>query len=202
MSGSGKIAILLLAFLFLPETAFSASILIFGDSLSAGYGLPAGKSWVNLLEKRLSGRFSVVNASISGETTTGGLSRIDEALEKFSPSIVVLELGANDGLQGQPLSIVRENLEAMIRACRKRHARVLLVGMRLPPNYGRKYSGDFAQMYPEIAKARKIALVPFMMEGFAGNLDDFQPDGRHPSVSAQKMVLENIWKELGPMLGR
>ncbi len=144
--------------------------------------------------------FNVVNASISGETTTGGLARIEPALTKFSPKIVILELGANDGLRGGALDIAKNNLDAIVRACKKRHARVLLVGMRLPPNYGLKYSDAFGKIYPELAKRHDLALVPFMLEGFAGNMEDFQSDGLHPSAKAQGKVLSNIWKVLYPML--
>ena len=179
----------------------AATLLVFGDSLSAGYGLPTGKSWVDLLSKKLAGTpYQVVNASISGETSTGGLSRIAPALEKFKPSIVILELGANDGLQGEPVAMTKKNLDAIVDACERRRARVLLVGMRLPPNYGMKYASDFGAIYPELAKRRHLGWVPFMLEGFAQNLDDFQADGLHPTVAAQTKVLSNIWKGLSPML--
>lgn len=174
---------------------------MFGDSLSAGYGIPTGKSWVDLLQQKLEKtHYQVVNASISGETTSGGLSRIIPALEKFAPEIVILELGANDGLRGEPLSITESNLEAIVAACRKRKVRVLLVGMRLPPNYGRKYTEAFGRIYPEIARRNRLPFVPFMLEGFAGNPVDFQADGLHPSEKAQSKVLANIWKGLEPML--
>ena len=175
--------------------------MVFGDSLSAGYGIPSGKGWVDLLRARLGSRhFHVVNASISGETTSGGLSRIVPAIEKFDPEIVILELGANDGLRGEPLAVMQKNLDAIVIACKKRKAEVLLVGMRLPPNYGRRYSESFAKIYPEVARKNGLRLVPFMLEGFAGNLDDFQADGLHPNERAQSKVLSNIWKGLEPML--
>lgn len=197
-----KIAILFTFIALLPSLSFAATILVFGDSLSAGYGVPTGQGWVDLLKVKLEKTpFSLVNASISGETTTGGLSRIEPALKKFSPAIVILELGANDGLRGEPLEIAKRNLDAIALACKKHHARVLLVGMRLPPNYGLKYSDEFSRIYPDLAKRHDLALVPFMLEGFAGNMEDFQPDGLHPSAKAQGKVLSNIWKILEPMLG-
>ncbi|HQT25737.1 MAG TPA: arylesterase [Burkholderiales bacterium] len=186
--------------MLLPHTVLSATILVFGDSLSAGYGVPAGKTWVDLLQKKLGKKDLVVNASISGETTSGGLSRIGPALERFRPDIVVLELGANDGLRGQAVSIAEKNLESIVSACKRRRARVLLVGMRLPPNYGQKYSEAFREIYPEIAKRKRLAFVPFMLEGFAQDLEDFQSDGLHPTEKAQPKVLANIWKGLEPML--
>jgi acyl-CoA thioesterase-1 len=193
----------LLVFLFacLPQLVLASNLLVFGDSLSAGYGLPTGKSWVDMLSKRLSKtHIRVINASISGETTSGGLSRIGRALEQFRPEIVILELGANDGLQGEPVSMTKENLNAIVDACEKHDARVLLVGMRLPPNYGQRYASEFGAIYPEIAKRRRLGFVPFMLEGFAQNLDDFQADGLHPNARAQGKVLANIWKGLSPML--
>lgn len=197
----GKIAVIFILLALMPKTAISATIMVFGDSLSAGYGVPTGKSWVDLLQQKLGKtRYRVVNASISGETTSGGLARINPALEKFRPEIVILELGANDGLQGEPLYITKKNLESMVAACKRRKARILLVGMRLPPNYGRKYSDEFMAIYPDIARSRKLAFVPFMLRGFAGNLGDFQADGLHPSEEAQSKVLSNIWKGLEPML--
>ncbi len=194
-------SIFLVFALLLPHTVLSSTILVFGDSLSAGYGVPAGKNWVDLLGVKLHGtRYHVVNASISGETTSGGLSRIVPALKEFDPEIVILELGANDGLRGQPVAIARKNLESIISACKKQNARVLLVGMRLPPNYGRKYAEAFQAIYPEIARREKLAFVPFMLAGFAQDLDDFQSDGLHPTEKAQAKVLSNIWKHLQPML--
>ncbi len=193
----------LLVFLFacLPQLALASNLLVFGDSLSAGYGLPTGKSWVDMLSKRLSKtHIRVINASISGETTSGGLSRIGRALEQFRPEIVILELGANDGLQGELVSVTKKNLNAIVDACEKHDARVLLVGMRLPPNYGQRYASEFGAIYPEIAKRRRLGFVPFMLEGFAQNLDDFQADGLHPNARAQGKVLANIWKGLSPML--
>ena len=153
-----------------PSIASAATILVFGDSLSAAYGLSQHLGWAHLLEKRLRDEgydYRVANASISGETTTGGASRIEGALKAHKPQIVVLELGANDGLRGQSLDVMKRNLEEMIEASRKAKAEVLLVGMRLPPNYGPSYTEKFHRTYLDIAKARKVALVPFLFEGFA-----------------------------------
>ncbi len=191
----------MILFALIPQLAHAATILVFGDSLSAGYGLPAGKSWVDLLQRKLAKTpYRIVNASISGETTSGGLTRIEPALARFKPEIVILELGANDGLRGEPVEFTKKNLDAIVLACKKHHARVLLVGMRLPPNYGPKYAADFAAVFPKLAKHRGLGFVPFMLEGFAGNLGDFQSDGMHPSEKAQNKVLSNIWNGLAPML--
>ncbi len=185
----------------MTQPVHAAAIMVFGDSLSAGYGLPTGKSWVDLLQRKLAKTpYRVVNASISGETTSGGLARIEPALARFKPKIVILELGANDGLRGEPVELTKKNLDAIVLACKKHHARVLLVGMRLPPNYGRRYSESFAKIYPEVARKNGLRLVPFMLEGFAGNPGDFQSDGMHPSEKAQDKVLSNIWDGLAPML--
>lgn len=185
----------------MPQPAHAAAILVFGDSLSAGYGLPTGKSWVDLLQQKLAKTpYRVVNASISGETTSGGLTRIESALAKFKPEIVILELGANDGLRGEPVELTKKNLDAIVLACKNHHARVLLVGMRLPPNYGPEYAADFGAVFPKLAKRRGLGFVPFMLEGFAGNMGDFQADGMHPSEKAQGKVLANIWNGLAPML--
>lgn len=179
------------------------TLLVFGDSLSAGYGLPQGAGWVTLLEHRLKRdklAYAVVNASISGETTLGGRNRIDAALREHKPAVVVLQLGANDGLRGNPLDDTRRNLIAMVEACRKANARVLLVGMRIPPNYGPVYTRRFQALFAEVARQQNVSLVPFMLQGFAENRDLFQSDGIHPAAEAQPRVLENIYKRLQPML--
>jgi acyl-CoA thioesterase-1 len=179
-------------------------ILVFGDSLSAGYGLPQGKGWVDLLRQRLqqSGSpYQVVNASISGETTLGGRNRLAGVLAAHRPQVVILELGGNDALRGQSLNQVRENLVRMVRAAQAAKARVLLLGMRIPPNYGPDYTKKFQQTYAEVARQTKSELVPFVMEGFAEQREMFQADGVHPSVQAQGQMLENVWAKLGRMLG-
>jgi acyl-CoA thioesterase-1 len=182
-----------------------ATILVFGDSLSAGYGLPQAQGWTSLLEKRLRDEgygHRVANASISGETTSGGAGRIEGALKAHRPDIVVIELGANDGLSGQSLDTMRRNLGGMIDASRRAKAEVLLIGMRLPPNYGTAYTEKFQQTYVELARAKKTAFVPFLLEGFADDGRFFQPDRVHPTIEAQAIMLETVWKGLKPMLKR
>ncbi len=181
------------------------AIMVFGDSLSAGYGLPQGKGWVDLLRQRLereSYAYRLVNASISGETTLGGRNRLTEALAQHRPRIVILELGANDGLRGQALDAMRENLIAMARACRAAKAKVLLVGMRIPPNYGPDYTEKFHASFVAVANKMQAPLVPFLFEGFAARRDLFQSDGIHPDVDAQRLMLDNVWEKLRPMLTR
>ena len=198
-----KVVLFLAALLFAPGALAERVILIFGDSLSAGYGIAAGRSWVNLLEERIAGAklpYRVVNASISGETTLGGRNRIEKALDEHQPAIVVVELGANDGLRGHPLSTIRDNLSAIIQSCLRRHARVLLVGMQLPPNYGMTYTEKFRALYADLASSHGVSLVPFLLQGFADDPDLFQPDGIHPSLEAQPRVLANVWPKLQPML--
>jgi acyl-CoA thioesterase-1 len=178
-------------------------ILVFGDSLSASYGIPADSGWVPLLEQRVHQKnpgYRVVNASISGETTSGGRYRIEKALADHRPAVVILELGTNDGLRGLPLDAAATNLNAIITACRNHKARVLLVGMRLPPNYGSTYAAKFQSIYQQAARRHKIPLVPFLFEGFADNPDYFQTDGLHPTTAAQPLIMERVWKLLQPML--
>lgn len=196
----------LLAAMLLTGSAAGAkpsAILIFGDSLSAEYGLPRGTGWVQLLSRRLAkeaGQYSVVNASISGETTSGGRTRLPQLLQRHRPSIVVLQLGANDGLRGLSLASMRDNLAAMIEASREAGARVLLVGMRIPPNYGRGYAERFAGVYAQLASDQKVALVPFLLDGFADDLEFFQADRIHPNERAQTRMLDTVWPQLAPLL--
>jgi len=176
---------------------------VFGDSLSAAYGIAQSRGWVTLLEARLKRErpnYSVVNASISGETSAGGRSRLQRALDQHRPAIVILELGANDGLRGLPVAQMKQNLEAMAAAAKKSGARVLLVGMRVPPNYGPDYTRAFDSSFAEIAKRQGTALVPFLFDGFAENDAMFQPDRLHPTETAQPQMLENVWKGLRPLL--
>lgn len=176
---------------------------MFGDSLSAAYGIAAKRGWVALLAERLQGErsdYSVVNASISGETTAGGVSRLPRALSRHKPAVVILELGANDGLRGLPVREMERNLAAMIGMSRKAGAKVLLVGMRVPPNYGPEYTQDFAAAFPGLARAHKTALAPFLLDGMGGDLRLFQADRIHPTEAAQPLLLENVWKALRPLL--
>jgi acyl-CoA thioesterase-1 len=190
--------------LALPASAGAAgTILVFGDSLSGAYGIAQNRGWVALLEARLQERrlnYSVANASISGETTAGGLSRIDQALSQYHPYVVIVALGANDGLRGLPLVAMKKNLAQIIRAAQGAKARVLLVGMQMPPNYGRDYTQQFERTYSELAKEFKLALVPYLLEGVGDKRDLFQPDNLHPVAAAQPMVLDTVWKQLAPLL--
>ena len=179
------------------------TLLVFGDSLSAAHGLRADQGWVALLQKRLQHEgygYKVVNASVSGETTAGGKARLPRALAQHKPAIVILELGANDGLRGLPLNDAKANLEAMIDASRNAGARVLLLGILIPPNYGPKYTTSFADMYKGIAKERKLPLVPFMLDGVALNPNLMQQDGLHPKAEGEPRVLDNVWTYLHPLL--
>jgi acyl-CoA thioesterase I len=179
-------------------------VLVLGDSLSAEYGLARDSGWVKLLEQRLerqtSNEYSVVNASISGETTSGGLTRLPALLKNHRPSVVVIELGANDGLRGLPLDLMRKNLRAMVDACRASGARVLLVGMRIPPNYGRDYAERFFGVFAEIARETKVGYAPFILDGLAEDLSMFQADRIHPTEQAQGRMLDNIWPHLQPLI--
>jgi acyl-CoA thioesterase I len=195
--------LLLIVVLTLPAAAAAKSILVVGDSLSAAYGIARDQGWVALLEARLKNEridYSVVNASISGNTTSDGVARLKPLLDKHKPAVVVLELGGNDGLRGLPVAQVRTNLTALIKQARGAGARVLLVGVRLPPNYGEDYGRGFDAMYGELAKAHRIALVPFLLEDFADKPDYFLDDRIHPTAAAQPMMLDRVWRGLRPLL--
>jgi acyl-CoA thioesterase-1 len=177
-------------------------ILVVGDSISAGYGLPSGAGWVALLQKRLeASHYRVVNASISGDTTAGGRERLGPLLAQHRPAITIIELGGNDGLRGGSLDAMRDNLDAMISTAQKAGSKVLVIGIRLPPNYGPAYVQRFAATFGDVARARKAALVPFLFEGFGENNAMFQPDGIHPTAAAQQKLLDNVWAGLEPLLG-
>ncbi|MFP5468055.1 MAG: arylesterase [Gammaproteobacteria bacterium] len=181
-------------------------ILVVGDSLSAEYGIRRGSGWVALLQERLQAQKvppTVVNAGISGDTTSGGRSRLPALLSQHKPAIVIIELGANDALRGLPLTMTRENLTDMIRQSRQAGARVLLVGMEMPPNYGTRYTQAFRDMFAGIAKAEKVPLVPFLLRGVADAPDAmslFQNDRIHPNEKAQPILLDNVWPELRKLL--
>jgi len=183
-------------------TANSTTVMVFGDSLSAGYGLPQDTGWVSLLKRRLQAQSQVrlVNASLSGETASGGRVRIEQALKTHRPDIVILELGGNDGLRGASIDSIRDNLEAIIEACQRSKATVLLTGMQLPPNYGIAYTQKFQDIYPQLAKRHGLKLVPFLLDGFGNKREFFQSDGIHPTASAQERIVENVWKILSTML--
>lgn len=176
--------------------------MVFGDSLSAGYGLPQEAGWVSLLKKKLQTQSpaQVINNSISGETASGGRNRIEQALKIHRPDIVIIELGGNDGLRGAPIESIRDNLEAIIEACLRNKATVLLAGMQLPPNYGIAYTQKFQDIYPQLAKRHQLKLVPFLLDGFGDKREFFQTDGIHPNAHAQAKIVENVWKVLQIML--
>ena len=181
----------------------SSVIVVFGDSLSAAYGIPQHEGWVALLQQRLNQEkfnYQVVNASISGETSSGGLSRFANMLKLQKPNIVLIELGANDGLRGLSAVETRNNLEAMMQQAQKNRAKVLLIGMKIPPNYGLKYSRQFSENYQILAKKYNVSLVPFLLEGVAGNPDLMQADGLHPTAAAQSKIVGNVWPMLAKML--
>ena len=185
------------------KAAAGPILLVLGDSLSAEYGLPRGTGWVQLLADRLrdSGSdYRVVNASISGETSSGGRTRLPGLLEQHRPRVVVIELGANDALRGLPLNLVKDNLTAMVRQSQAAGARVLVVGMRIPPNYGRDYTERYVATFSEVARERKAALVPLLVDGFAESFEYFQADRIHPTAQAQPMMLETVWRVLRPLL--
>ena len=182
------------------------TVLVVGDSLSAEYGLTRGAGWVALLEARLVSegpKVRVVNASISGDTTAGGRSRLPALLDRHRPQVVVIELGGNDALRGLPLQTTQANLQAMTRAAKAAGAKVVIVGMQVPPNYGRRYGEDFSQLFATVAKAERTALVPFLLEGVADGPDAeslFQPDRIHPKAEAHPRMLANVWPVLQPLL--
>jgi len=183
--------------------AESTTIMVYGDSLSAGYGLPQKAGWVSMLKTQLKKQqavYQIINASISGETTLGGLNRIEKALKRHHPNIVIVELGANDGLRGLPIKSIHDNLEAIVKACKQNKASILLVGMRLPPNYGTAYTKKFSAIYQQIAKRHELRLVPFLLAGFGDKPEYFQEDKMHPNKNAQEKILNNVWKVLHKMI--
>ena len=183
--------------------ASASTILVFGDSLSAAYGIRPEQGWVTLLTQRLQTQgygYQVVNASVSGETSSGGLERLPRALSLHTPGIVVLELGANDGLRGLPVSAMRDNLAQMVRLAQRAGAHVLLVGIRIPPNYGPRYTDEFARVYPELAQQYHLPLVPFLLEKVALDPALMQEDGMHPNAAAEPIVLDTLWPYLKPLL--
>ncbi len=191
------------AALFATATAraMAGTVLVLGDSISAGYGVPSGSGWVALLGKSLAAQdTAVVNASISGETTEGGKARLPALLSDHKPQVVVIELGGNDGLRGFPLAVTRANLERMIADAKASGAKVLLLGMRIPPNYGPKYTEGFHALYAEVSRAQQTALVPFLLEGIAGIPGNMQEDGIHPRTEVQPAILEHVLPSLTPLL--
>ena len=199
---------LVLLGLFLAATASAhaaRTILVFGDSISAGYGIQVGTGWVALLRAKLAHEgygYQVVNASVSGETTAGGLARLPRALVLHRPAVVILELGGNDGLRALPISEMTANLARMVQLARASGASVLLLGMRIPPNYGPQYTAQFQRSYSDLAHRRKLPLVPFLLQGIALVPGMMQADGLHPNESGQPRVLANVWPALQPLLSK
>ena len=178
-----------------------STILVFGDSLSAGYGIPREAAWASLLQlelQRTHPHYKVINASISGETSSGGVQRMPATLREHRPNIVIIELGANDGLRGTPLNITEKNLDTLIKLTQKSGAKVLLLGMQLPPNYGIDYTKRFRNLYSKLAQRHRVALVPFILDGIAA--DQFQADNLHPVAEAQPKILQTVLQKLKPLL--
>ncbi|VXC20138.1 multifunctional acyl-CoA thioesterase I and protease I and lysophospholipase L1 [Pseudomonas sp. 8AS] len=191
------------ALLMWAQGALAGNVLVVGDSISAAFGLDTRVGWVALLEKRLAeGGFGrpVINASISGDTSAGGLARLPALLAQHRPELVIIELGGNDGLRGQAPAQLQQNLAAMIDRSREAGAKVLLLGMQLPPNYGQRYTRAFAEVYVQLAEQKQVPLVPFFLQGVGGVADMVQADGIHPTQAAQARLLDNVWPILHPML--
>ncbi len=187
----------------LPSYSAPKTLLVLGDSISAEYGLPRNTGWVSLLQQRLADEkqsINIVNASISGETTAGGLTRLPALLQQHKPSALIIELGGNDGLRGLSLAATQANLREMIKMAERSGARVLMLGMQVPPNYGPDYSKRFAAMYQGLARERSMKLVPFFFSGLEDTDKYFQPDRIHPNQRAQSVLLDNVWPALKPLL--
>jgi acyl-CoA thioesterase-1 len=192
---------LVIVLCLLPGISHAQNILVFGDSLSAGYGVPREAAWVSLLQQQLQRshpQYRVINASISGETTSGGVQRMAATLRQHQPAIVIIELGANDGLRGTPLKVTEKNLDTLIRQAQSAHSKVLLLGMQLPPNYGIDYTTRFRNLYARLAQHHHVALVPFLLEGISA--EQFQADNLHPIAEAQPLILQTVLKKLQPLL--
>ncbi len=192
-----------LALLCWTQGALAGTVLVVGDSISAAFGLETSQGWVHLLQERLVGAddsWRVVNASISGDTTSGGLARLDPLLEEYAPEVVILELGGNDGLRGQSPAQLKQNLAAMVEMSQEAGAKVLILGMLMPPNLGKRYTEAFAKVFPEVASEYDVPLVPFLLEGVAGVPSMMQGDQIHPTAEAQSKLLDNVWPALEPLL--
>ncbi len=199
------IALLLITFTFNVQSLNASTILVMGDSLSAGYGIDEREGWVALLGNKLADGdtgFDVINASISGDTTSGGLARLPDALARHRPDIVVIELGGNDGLRGQSLQNIRQNLSTMVQLVQEANGEVLLLGMRIPSNYGARYTQRFLESFAQVAEEHNTALVPFFLEGVATDPSLMQDDGIHPNSAAQPILLDLVWPALEPLLTR
>jgi acyl-CoA thioesterase-1 len=197
--------LLLIALLLLGAAADARTpvIMVLGDSISAGYGIDVDKGWVALLQQRLEQRgldYKVINSSISGDTTSSARARLPSALQRHHPAVVIIELGGNDGLRGLSLKAMRANLQALVATARRHGAKVLLLGIRLPPNYGPAYTHAFHQVYIQVARSLNAALVPFLLQGIGGHPERMQGDGIHPAQNAQQQLLDNVWPHLEPLL--
>lgn len=193
--------VLLLPMLTQIALAKQTTILVMGDSLSAGYGIKVEEGWVTLLQQELAKQQAkVINASVSGETTSGGLTRLPAVLSQHKPDIVIIELGGNDGLRGQQLKIMQENLQTMISASQAAGAKIILAGMQIPTNYGPRYTKQFREIYPTLAEKNKTALIPFLLEGIATHSNLIQQDGIHPTAEAQPLILKNVLPVLMPLI--
>lgn len=185
------------------QGAAAGTLLVLGDSISAAFGLDTRQGWVSLLEQRLAAEgfdYQVVNASVSGDTSAGGLARLPTLLAEHRPQLVIVELGGNDGLRGQPPAQLQQNLAAIIQSARESGARVLLLGMQLPPNYGARYNALFSQVYADVAGAAQVPLLGFFLDGVGGVPALMQGDGIHPNAAAQPRLLDNLWPQLKPLL--
>jgi acyl-CoA thioesterase-1 len=190
-------------FALAAASAHARTVMVFGDSLSAAYNLPVEKGWVHLVEQKIKDAgldWKVVNASVSGETTAGGLRRLPEDLKRHKPDLVVIELGANDALRGQPIAGIRSNLVEMIQLTRKARAEPVIVGLMIPPNYGIDYAAEFRALYPALAKAEKTPIVPFLLEGIADKPEMFQADQLHPTAEGEVRVADTVWAALRPLV--
>ena len=192
-----------LSLLLCGSSAYAGTLLVVGDSISAAFGMDTRQGWVALLEQRLNEQgfdHLVVNASISGDTSAGGAARLPALLAEHQPELVIIELGGNDGLRGQPPAQLQQNLAAMVQASQQKGAQVLILGMQLPPNYGQRYTTAFAAVFPQVASEFSVPLVPFVLEGVGGVPEMMQADGIHPTAEAQPRLLENVWPTLKPLL--
>lgn len=190
--------------LFMIATSLQAStILVLGDSLSAAYGIPPDKGWVSLLQQQLDEQqFTVINASVSGETTDGGLTRLPTLLQRHQPNIVLIQLGANDALRGLPIGLIRSNLNDLVTMSIESNAKVIIIGIRIPPNYGPLYTESFFNLYAEVADHFDLIRVPFLLENVALDWNLMQSDGLHPTADAQPIILDNVWPTLEPILSK
>jgi acyl-CoA thioesterase-1 len=187
----------------MPQVVSAKAIVVLGDSISAGYGIEVSQGWVSLLQNKLdvsNDNYQIINESISGETTAGGLARIDRVLSEYRPVVLLIELGANDGLRGLPVDIMKSNLAEIIRRGQKAGAKVLLLGMRIPPNYGKRYTNMFYNVYMQLSKEMKIPYVPFILEDVALIKELMQPDGLHPNAKAQSIIAERVWIPMQSLL--